>query len=155
MADKPELLAYCGLYCGDCGGHTGDIAEAARSLLNTLERYRFERTAASLFASELPDYEGFRKALEFVSGLTCPAHCRTRDEPACGIAKCAIGKGLAGCYECDGFRTCETLGGLEELHGDSCVRNIESIRKMGPEAWVAEGRRLWFGSDVDGGPPSE
>jgi hypothetical protein len=155
MGEAPDLLAYCGLYCGDCAGHSGDISEAARSLLDVLERYRFERTAASLFKNEIPDYAGFREALEFVSGLTCPARCRQREDPACCIAKCAIGKRLAGCYECDDFRRCEKLAGLEELHGDSCVRNIESIRKMGPEVWVAEGRRLWFGSDVDEPPSPE
>jgi hypothetical protein len=154
MDRPPDLLGYCGLYCGDCAGNTGEIADAARSLLTVLERYRFERTAGSLFKSELPDYEGVRKALEFMGGLKCQASCRERDRP-CAIARCAIERGLSGCYECDDFRTCDELAGLEDLHGDACVRNIESIRSMGPEAWVAEGRRLWFGSGVDDRPPEE
>jgi hypothetical protein len=155
MGETPELLAYCGLYCGDCAGYTGDIADAARALLETIERYRFERTAGSLFASELPDYQGFKKALEFVSTLRCPAPCRRRENPACSIARCAMGRGLAGCHECDEFRSCETLASLQDLHGDSCVLNIESIRRVGPEAWVADGHRLWFGSDVEERPSSE
>ena len=74
--------------------------------MGDIERYKFERTARSLFSTELPDYGGFRKALEFVSGLRC-------------------------------------------------VVNLESIRRMGPEAWVAEARRFWFGSDADDPPSSE
>lgn len=154
MSDGTDLLAYCGLHCGDCAGHSGEIAEAARSLLDVLERRKFERTAASLFRTELPDYAGFLKALEFVSGLKCRAYCRKREKP-CAIAECAIDKGFRGCYECDDFRTCGELAGLEDLHGDACVRNLESIRELGPEAWVAEARRFWFGSDVDDPPPPD
>ena len=64
-------------------------------------------------------------------------------------------QGFHGCYECDDFRACDRLATLEDLHGDSCVVNLESIRRMGPEAWVAEARRFWFGSDVDDPPSSE
>lgn len=32
MKESKELLAYCGLYCGDCGAFTSEITEAAIKL---------------------------------------------------------------------------------------------------------------------------
>jgi len=151
MNATTELLAYCGLYCGDCAGCSGEIAEAAATLLREIECHRFERTAKSLFAEELPDYDAFQRALEFVSGLKCSATCRARKEP-CGIARCCLDRGFRGCYECDGFEECDKLASLEDLHGDACVLNLRAIRRMGPEAWLVGAHRLWFGSDVDGAP---
>ena len=31
MAAKDELIAFCGLYCGDCPNHKGEIADLART----------------------------------------------------------------------------------------------------------------------------
>lgn len=149
MNETTGLLAYCGLYCGDCAGYSGEIANAAGALLEVIERHRFERTAKSLFVEQLPDYDGFRGMLEFVSGLKCAATCRERKEP-CEIARCCLDKGLRGCYECNDFEACDKLSSLKDLHGDACVVNLRAIRKMGPEAWLAGARRLWFGSDVEG-----
>jgi ribosomal protein S18 acetylase RimI-like enzyme len=146
-----NLVAFCGLFCGDCAGYSGAIADAARSLLAVLERYRFERTAGSLFQTELPDYGELERALRFMSGLRCEAVCRERVE-RCAIAQCCLDRGLQGCHECDRFRTCDTLAALEGLHGDACVRNLEAIRRVGPEEWAAGERRYWFGSDADEAP---
>ena len=48
MEERKNLLAYCGLYCGDCAGYSGEIADAAKNLVELLEKYRFDRTAKSL-----------------------------------------------------------------------------------------------------------
>ena len=32
MPDDKELVAYCGLYCGDCFGYQGKIAELSKDL---------------------------------------------------------------------------------------------------------------------------
>ncbi|MFX0148347.1 MAG: hypothetical protein ACFE8E_11460 [Candidatus Hodarchaeota archaeon] len=49
MKGKRELLAYCGLYCGDCGGFSGEISDAAIKLNQKLKKYKFERSAKYLF----------------------------------------------------------------------------------------------------------
>jgi hypothetical protein len=51
MRGKAELVAYCGIYCGDCLGYTGVIADAAETFAAVLDRYQFERTAAWIFLS--------------------------------------------------------------------------------------------------------
>jgi hypothetical protein len=146
--DSVELIAYCGLYCGDCAGHSGELADAARALLDRMEEYRFDITARGLFADQFKDYDGLVSMLEFMSDTRCRAACRARDR-TCAIARCCVDRGYSGCYECDEFKKCRKLGDLAGVHGDSCIRNLEGIRELGPEAWVAKGKRLWFGSDVD------
>jgi hypothetical protein len=150
MEDR-RLLAYCGLYCGDCAGYSGAIADAAGDLIRILERYEFRRTAKCLFAEQISDYEGFHESLAFIAELRCPKICRNRrdDETDCEIRACCINKGLYACHECADFEVCSRLKGHEALHGDACVRNLKAIKDMGLEAWIAVGERLWFGSTVD------
>jgi hypothetical protein len=143
-----DLVAYCGLYCGDCGGYSREMAEAARSLIEAMERYRFDLTARELFSEQLPDYAGLMESLRFMSGLKCDATCRERSEK-CEIGRCCTAKGLDGCHECDEFEGCSSLATLEGLHGDSCVRNLRAIREDGRERWASSGIRHWFGSEVD------
>jgi hypothetical protein len=152
MDEREELLGYCGLSCGDCGGYSGEIAESAGQLKETLSRWKFELTAKHLFPKRLKDYVHFVEMLEFISTLKCDAICRhrKRGDVSCAIWKCCTDKGFYACYECEGFDDCDKLKSLEPLHKDSCVKNLNAIREMGLKEWIAEGRRLWFGSEVEG-----
>lgn len=40
-ADK-KLIAYCGLYCGDCVNYKGEIADLARDLRKKLRQEKFD-----------------------------------------------------------------------------------------------------------------
>ena len=61
MENTNEMIAYCGLYCGECPNHTGRIADLARDLRKELRTFRFEKTAETLsklsFFSMFKDYE--------------------------------------------------------------------------------------------------
>jgi hypothetical protein len=148
IKDGAELIAYCGLYCGDCAGYSGEIAAGAAQLIELLQRYKFDRTASQLFADQLGDYEEWFEKLEFMAGLKCDAVCRDRDPP-CEIGVCCTSKGNFACHECRDFDTCEKLKKNEGLHGDSHLRNLRAMRDLGPEVWVSTGRRLWFAEDSD------
>ena len=131
------MLAYCGLYCGDCLGYTGVIADAAGEFKAVLDRYRFDMTAKGVFSEELRNYDAFREALGFMAGLRCPRICRER--------------GLYACHECGGFETCEKLrSALGGLHADSCLKNLRAIREMGLEDWVTKGERHHYWDEADG-----
>lgn len=41
MTKKENLVAYCGLYCGDCAGYTKDLAKAAKQLKTQIDKYKF------------------------------------------------------------------------------------------------------------------
>jgi hypothetical protein len=149
MKNNIELLAYCGLYCGDCAGYSGEIADAAQELKRTTERYKFHQTAKHLFPEELKNYDQFCKMLDFMTKLKCPRICREIKESdvKCNISKCCREKGFFACYECSTFETCEKLKELSGLHGEAHIKNLRAIREMGIENWVKRGKRLWFADD--------
>ncbi len=154
MAGKRELLAYCGFYCGDCLGYTGVIADAAHSMLEVLETFKFERTAACVFPEQLKNYDKLCEMLTFMAGLRCPGICR-EGEPdgppsGCEAKNCCRERGFFACYECDDFETCAILGSVHGgLHADSCLRNLRAIREMGLEAWLSRGQRFCYWMEAD------
>ncbi|MBU7045310.1 MAG: hypothetical protein HXS54_02650 [Theionarchaea archaeon] len=67
MKEKKDLLAYCGLYCGDCLGYTGVIADAAETFINVLKTYKFDQTVTHIF----PENKGFYACYECTDFETC------------------------------------------------------------------------------------
>jgi len=56
--ENGKLIAYCGLYCGDCQGYTGRIPDLSRDLRKELRACRYDK-----FAEFLAD-KGFAKTLK-------------------------------------------------------------------------------------------
>jgi len=54
-----NLIAYCGLYCGDCINYKGEIADLARDLRKVLRGTKFDRFARGLsnFFKEFKNYQ--------------------------------------------------------------------------------------------------
>jgi hypothetical protein len=156
MTAKKELIAYCGLYCGDCLGYTGVIADAAQSFQDVLNTYRFDRTARFVFPEELSDYDKLTEMVSFMSGLRCAGICRTGHEGSepsdCVVRDCCLERGFYACYECDVFESCPKLVSLlQGLHLESSLQNMRSIRAMGLQAWLAAGRRHTYWTEEDDG----
>lgn len=143
MVEK-QHLGYCGLYCGDCLGRTGVIADAARDFLNVLDKYEFEKTAFSVFPSDLANYDDLIDMLMFMENLRCTRFCREIDggESQCIVRECCVEHGYLVCNSCDEFETCEklarTLGGL---HLEACKRNLRDINEFGLDVWLSEGKK--------------
>jgi len=149
MKNKKELLAYCGLYCGDCAGYNGEIADAAQKLKETTEKYKFHQTAKHLFRTKLKDYDKFCEMIDFMTELKCPKTCRSKkdEEIKCKIVLCCRNKGFFACHECSVFATCDELKTLSDLHGDSHIKNLRAIRAKGIDNWILRSKRLWFADD--------
>ena len=144
MSGKADLVTYCGIYCGDCLGYTGVIAEATDSFLDVLDKYKFYMTARNVFPKELGDYDRLIDMLLFMSELKCHKTCRERtdEEASCVVRDCCNERGLFSCHECSGFEGCETLGSvLGGLHLGACLQNLREMREIGLEAWLRDGRR--------------
>ena len=143
---KPDLVAYCGIYCGDCLGYTGVIAGGAEAFARVLDRYQFGRTAAGIFPEELADYDRFREILSFMTDLRCSGRCRKAEGEAvptgCAVRVCCIERGFYACHECGEFESCDKLQKLHgQLHYDACLRNLRAMRQKGLETWLLEGPR--------------
>jgi len=144
MIDK-ELIAYCGLYCGDCFFYKGEIADLARDLRKKLREEDFSRFSQGLskFFKGFEDYEQCYKVLGGMVKLRCKKTCRGGGGPPfCQIRKCCQKKGVEGCWECDEFETCKKLGFLKPNNGDAHIKNLRNIKKGGIDGFL-KGKRYW------------
>jgi hypothetical protein len=130
------------------------VADAAQSLLQVLEEFKFDRTAECVFLEELGDYDRLCEMLEFMTKLRCSGICREsgqgRPPSTCVIKICCRDKGYYACYECANYETCAKFALVHQgLHTESCIKNMRAIREMGRDAWVARGRRYCYWDETD------
>ena len=142
-----NLIGYCCLYCGDCFGYKGKVADLARDLRKELRQSRFDKTAESLsnysFFKVFENYLQCYEVLGALVKLRCKKACKGGGGPPfCKMRKCCQKKGIEGCWECDEFETCEKLDFLKANHGDAHIKNLRKIEKRGIKAFI-EGKRYW------------
>jgi len=147
MTEEKELVAYCGLYCGDCFIYKGKIADLARDLRKELRQAKFNRQAESMstvsFFKSFKDYRQCYEVLGAMVRFRCKNACRGGGGPPyCKIRKCCQKKNIEGCWQCDEFETCEKLDFLNPVHGDAHLRNLRKLKKQGVNAFI-EGKRFW------------
>ena len=153
MAKKQDLtpealIAYCGLYCGDCFGYKQTVADLARDLRKELRSYRFDLLADLMatvpFFKEFKDYDKCYKLLGTMVKFRCKKTCRGNGGPPdCKIRNCARKKKLDGCWQCDDFPTCKKLKILEPHHGIAHLKHLRKIKKQGPAA-LLKGKKYWY-----------
>ncbi len=142
-----DLIAFCGLYCGDCHGFKGCVADLSRDLRKELRESNYREFA--LFASEkgfnkaLKDYDTCYEVLGAMVKFRCKKGCRNGGGPPfCKMRKCCQAKGIEGCWECSEFEGCKKLDFLRPVHGDAHIKNLRALKKKGKESFVG-GRRDW------------
>lgn len=143
MAKKTDMVGYCGLYCGTCPAYTGSMAKPAQELREELRRNKCDKAASRL--ARIPGlgafehYEQLDALLVTLTKMRCTKPCRAGGGSAeCRIRRCAKGKGLSGCWQCDGFAACKTLQALEEF-GDidkTYLKNLRKIKRHGLAAFA-------------------
>lgn len=143
-----DLIAYCGLYCGDCFGHKGKVADLARDLRKELRQSRFGKTAEYLstmsFFKVFENYQQCYEVLGAIVKFRCKKACRGGGGPPfCKIRKCCQKKGIEGCWECNEFGTCEKLDFLKPNHGDAHLKNLRKLGKQGIDTFL-EGKKHWY-----------
>ena len=146
--EERDLIAYCGLYCGDCFSHEEKVADLARDLRKELRRAKFDRTAEPLsnisFFKVLENYEQCYEVLGTMVKFRCKKACKGGGGPPfCKMRKCSLKKGIEGCWECDEFETCEKLDFLKPIHGDAHLKNLRKIKKQGIDKFL-EGKKHWY-----------
>lgn len=101
MEDDETLLAFCGLYCGDCHGLIGKIPDLARDLRRELRRTRYDKFAEFIstysFGNDFKKYDECYKVLGAMVKFRCRKGCRAGGgSPFCKIRKCARKKEIEG-----------------------------------------------------------
>ncbi|MCJ7769115.1 MAG: hypothetical protein MUO92_01370 [Dehalococcoidales bacterium] len=80
MLENKDLIAYCGLCCGDCFGYKGKIADLSRNLRKELRQARFDNQAELMskepFFAVLKDYKQYYAVLGALVKLRCKRACR-------------------------------------------------------------------------------
>ncbi len=142
-----NLIAYCGLYCGDCQSFKGIIPDLARDLRKELRAAKYKKFADALAETGLADaFQAYDKAYDVLGTMVrfrCRRGCRNGGgAPNCRIRICCQTKGYGGCWECDEFEDCGKLSFLQAVHADGHLKNLRILKKKGPEAFLA-GKRSW------------
>ncbi len=140
-------VAFCGLYCGDCFGHRGKVADLARDLRKELRDSRFKAFADFMagtgFGKVYKDYDACYEVLGAMVKFRCRRGCRDGGgPPQCKIRNCCRKKGLEGCWECGEFESCSRLDFLRGVHGDAHLKNLRILARKGPQEFV-RGKRHW------------
>ncbi len=143
--EERELIAYCGLYCGDCFSYQGKIADLARDLRKELRQAKFDKTAESM--SEVPFFAAFKnypqcyEVLGAMVKFRCNKTCRGGGGPPfCKIRVCCQNKEIEGCWVCEEFENCQKLDFLKVNHADAHLKNLRILKKKGTEEFI-KGKR--------------
>jgi len=147
MAEEKDLIAYCGLYCGDCYRYKGKLADLARDLRKELRQEKFDNTAekmsASTFFATFKNYPQCYEVLGEIVKLHCKRSCRgSGGPPVCRIRECCRKKEINGCWWCNEFETCEKMVFLKQYHEDAYIKNLRTLKTSGVENFI-KGKRYW------------
>ncbi len=143
---KEELIAYCGLYCGDCFGYEGKIASLAGELDEELKAVNIKKNAD--FFAQMPffkvfkNYDSFIELLGTLKELNCTGCRDGGGSPTCEIRACCNDKDIKGCWECDEFNTCNKLDFLQNTHEEAVIKNLNILKDKGVVAFL-DGERYW------------
>lgn len=142
-----KLIAYCGLYCGDCHGYEGRVPNLARDLRKELRATKYDKFAQAVsgydFGKILKKYNDCYQVLGTMVKFRCNLGCRQGGGPPfCKIRKCCQKGGVQGCWECEEFETCDKLDFLKRVHGDGHIKNLKKIKRKGAKEFL-KGKRYW------------
>ncbi len=140
-----NLVAYCGLYCGDCFFYKGEIAHLAKELRKKLREAKLDKNYEefSKFKKEFKNYPGCDKVLGAMVKMQCKKGCLNGDGPPfCKIRKCCQKKNLQGCWECEKFENCKKLDFLKPTHKNAHIKNPKIIKNKGIDKFIG-GKRYW------------
>jgi hypothetical protein len=144
-----SLVAYCGLFCGNCIIRRGQIGELSAKLLQIMETPDFQKLAHGL-PKLMPDQfralerveEGHR-FLEALGHLDCQEVCKQGGgTTGCKIRECCQEKGIEGCWCCPQMESCKALDWLCPVNGDAHIRNLRILRDQGMAAFLS-GDKNW------------
>ncbi len=154
MDDERLLTTYCGLYCRDCIPSRKDLYLTVTKLAELLEELGFDKYAVlksdqtywSSANAAFTKYPEFIEVLQAIRGLECKSLCRQGGgwkEGRCEVRNCAVGKELAGCWECPDYRSCELLEPMLKFH-PKLLYHLELIKSEGIDNWARKRKGHYY-----------
>ena len=143
--ENKNLVGYCGLYCGDCFNHKGEIADLARDLRKKLREAKFDTVSKGLskYFKDFNNYEQCYQVLGAMVRLRCNRNCKKGGgNPSCKARNCCQKKAIAGCWECNESEICTQLDFLTPIHGDAVFKNLKMIKQKGLEEFLSSKRNF-------------
>ena len=145
MKENKNLIAYCGLYCGDCFIYQGKIADLARDLRKELRKSKFSRFAKliSKYFKPYKNYDTTYEVLGMMVRLRCKRTCHNGGgPPLCKVRTCCLKKRIDGCWQCVEFEKCNKLYFLRAVHDDAHIKNLRALRRKGVKQFI-RGKKYW------------
>jgi len=68
LSKDKNLIAYCGLYCGDCFNYKGEIADLSRDLRKKLRETKFDRISNEL-SKYFKQFENYEQCYEVLGAM--------------------------------------------------------------------------------------
>lgn len=145
-----DLLACCGLYCGDCIRYHSRASELSAELLAELERvgyaeYAEAQARAPTGPDEFADFDRALGVLGAIGKFCCETSCRQGGCLAfqCRVIACCQDKNLDGCWGCGDLEGCVELDFLVPFHGDVKLW-LRDIRDQGVESFLQNRPKLYM-----------
>jgi len=134
-----RLVAYCGLYCGECHTYRGRIITMLARELRELIEAGNHRNWVPKFGGVDFDYGEFLKGLTYYtrenSGCFNSQPCKGGCEvPGCPIKYCAKERRVEICFECSEF-PCKHFSNFLENHPD-ILKECEEYKTLGKDEWL-------------------
>ena len=127
MMERLSEVAYCGVYCPNCGERC-QIPDRASALIRAMKDAQYDNWCP-------------RPVWEFINNLTdvtVTKSCReeTCGASNCGIKKCAKNKGVKVCPLCADY-PCEMMQGFFETE-PAFMFDGKRMKEIGLEQWIDE-----------------
>lgn len=127
---ESNMIACCGLNCATCFSYKMNVSEAAKSLRRELHSEKVK-----VIWKDIPflgDYNEFKKSLDGLAKMRCTKACSGGGgNPWCKIRICCQKKEINGCWQCEGFESCNKLN-------DRYRDCVNQINKIGFEKYLAK-----------------
>ena len=132
MTEQINEVAYCGIYCPNCGMRNR-LPERAAALLETMKVGQWEE-----FGPDIEGFTPFWKFLNYLTDTSVTKGCQADNcgNPECGIRLCAKEKDVAACPMCADF-PCEMIVSFTKSEPTVLFDGMR-MKEIGLEKWVEE-----------------
>ena len=137
-------IGFCGIWCGSCVVGNGTLRELTKRYEEIVKGYGLVEWAPKDFS-----FEEFAKGIVSIQAIPPCSGChKGGGRGDCEMRRCALGKGIVDCSECDQPEVCENFETLSHMRTGAqlaglFVKTEKTNRKELLTDWTAELKGKW------------